>query len=151
MISQRHADILKKVQRHQDLETRNKAIAHMNQAARGHHIYEHNFEDIDIDDVTYSGIMHVIYDAECSSGSLSTPEYIGSPPGCNATLLNTIIIPGDITPEDGEPIYDMETTLRLGREVGEVINADMLTQDIEEYHLKKISEYEPPDRDGEDR
>ena len=151
MISYRHADLINSIDDAKNKLVRQQAMRYLNEAARKHHIYEHNFEDIQVDEITYAGIIQVIYDARYIAGSPMTMDDPGEQGYYEVEILNLVILPGDIVDENGVKIYDMETTKRLCSDIGEMLDDNMLQEDINEYECSKAESMEPPDRDGDDR
>lgn len=132
MISYRQADLAHKINEKANETIRNNAILWFNKTIKGHHVYEHNFEDIQVGDATYAGILQVVFDAKFIKGTNGNLEEPDEPNTYEIAILNYIILPGDIQNEDGIKIYEMDILAYLKNDIVEMIDESMLEQDIEE-------------------
>ncbi len=141
MISYRRADIINKITDKANQDIRQQAEGWLGQAARGHHVYQHNFEDMQIAEDTYEGILHVVYDAKFVKGYRQTMEDPGEGDSYEISILNYIILPGDVQDENGTKVYDLNTTIAIKDDVVEMLDESQIEQDIEESLHQRDRDY----------
>lgn len=132
MISYRQADLANRLQDKDNVAKRNEFILWLNQKARGHHIYEHNFEDMQVGEHTYEGMFQVVYDAKFVKGSPMTLEEPGDADTYEIAILLYYILPGDLQDESGNRIYDRGIIEPIEDAIALMIDESMLEQDIGE-------------------
>lgn len=151
MISFRQADLMLTLEDRRNQEIKNQAMKWFADAAKGHHVYEHNFDDIDISGHTYEGMLQVVYDADYTPGSRGN-QYEPDEPGVyEVAILNYILLPGDVTQDGERIIYNMDELTKLKDALVEIIDESMIDEDIQESLHQRDADSGPPDRDGEDR